>query len=83
MRQREDSDRDWPSLKIQLALKDNGWSSFRELSLHAGYAQDSLKAVVRTPNKKYECVISDAIGVPPEIIWPSRYRNDGFIRKAS
>ncbi|HFR6498282.1 TPA: DNA-binding protein, partial [Shigella flexneri] len=26
---------------------------------------------------------SDAIGVPPEIIWPSRYRNDGFIRKAS
>ncbi|EMY6965333.1 DNA-binding protein, partial [Escherichia coli] len=25
----------------------------------------------------------DAIGVPPEIIWPSRYRNDGFIRKAS
>ncbi|HCS2454911.1 TPA: DNA-binding protein, partial [Shigella flexneri] len=21
--------------------------------------------------------------VPPEIIWPSRYRNDGFIRKAS
>ncbi|EHF0647272.1 transcriptional regulator, partial [Shigella flexneri] len=23
------------------------------------------------------------IGVPPEIIWPSRYRNDGFIRKAS
>ncbi|RIG58484.1 DNA-binding protein, partial [Shigella flexneri] len=24
-----------------------------------------------------------AIGVPPEIIWPSRYRNDGFIRKAS
>ncbi|EHF0844238.1 DNA-binding protein, partial [Shigella flexneri] len=20
---------------------------------------------------------------PPEIIWPSRYRNDGFIRKAS
>ncbi|EFQ0234060.1 DNA-binding protein, partial [Shigella flexneri] len=57
--------------------------SFRELSLHAGYAQDSLKAVVRTPNKKYERVISDAIGVPPEIIWPSRYRNDGFIRKAS
>ncbi|WP_162943352.1 helix-turn-helix domain-containing protein [Shigella flexneri] len=79
MRQREDSDRDWPSLKIQLALKDNGWS----FSLHAGYAQDSLKAVVRTPNKKYERVISDAIGVPPEIIWPSRYRNDGFIRKAS
>ncbi|EFP7181503.1 DNA-binding protein, partial [Shigella flexneri] len=56
MRQREDSGRDWPSLMIQQALKDNGWSSFRELSLHAGYAQDSLKAVVRTPNKKYERV---------------------------
>ncbi|EFF0761545.1 DNA-binding protein [Escherichia coli] len=83
MRQREDSGRDWPSLMIQQALKDNGWSSFRELSLHAGYAKDSLKAVVRTPNKKYERVISDAIGVPPEIIWPSRYRNDGLIRKAS
>ncbi|EFK3872710.1 DDE-type integrase/transposase/recombinase [Escherichia coli] len=82
MRQREDLGRDWPSLMIQQALKDNGWSSFRELSLHAGYAKDSLKAVVRTPNKKYERVISDAIGVPPETIWPSRYRNDGFIRKA-
>ncbi|WHQ26773.1 helix-turn-helix domain-containing protein [Edwardsiella anguillarum] len=73
MRQREDLGHDWSTLKIQQALKDSGWPSYRALSRHAGYAQDSLKAVVRTPNPNYEQVISDAIGVPPEKIWPSRY----------
>lgn len=63
---------DWSPAKLKFELEERGLS-YRYLSLRAGYAKDSLKAVARTPNTRYEKVIADALGVEPEDIWPSRY----------
>lgn len=63
---------DWSPAKLRFELEERGLT-YRSLSLQAGYSQDSLKAVVRTPCETYERVIANALGVNPEDIWPSRY----------
>lgn len=75
---------DWPPAKVKYELQMRGLS-FRFLSRKAGLAEDSLKAVQRTPCISYEKVIADAIGVPAEEIWPSRYaaRNNSYINKVT
>lgn len=75
---------DWSPAKVRYELESRGLS-FRFLSRKAGLADDSLKAVQRTPCLSYEKVIAEAIGVPAEEIWPSRYaaRNNSYFNKVS
>ncbi|HAF6280193.1 TPA: DNA-binding protein [Salmonella enterica] len=75
---------DWHPEIIKAKLHLKG-VTFRKLSVEAGYKPDSLKSVLRTPCLRYESIVATALGVSPEVIWPSRYaaRNNSYIRKAS
>ncbi|MBF1995314.1 helix-turn-helix domain-containing protein [Serratia symbiotica] len=80
--QKEDLRADWHPEIIKAEIHKRGLS-FRTLSLNAGYSRDSLKSVLRTPCKPYQQVVADALGIAPEVIWPSRYRTESYMRKAS
>ena len=65
---------DWHCADIVAALRKKGWS-LRQLSLHHGYVEGTLKGALQRPWPKGEQIIADAIGVQPDAIWPSRYSN--------
>ncbi len=67
---------DWHKADIKAALEKAGWS-FRRLSAARGYKPDSLSLVTSHPWPAAERIVADAIGVKPQHIWPSRYRQDG------
>jgi len=63
---------DWHHANIIAALKKKGWT-LRRLSIYHGYSPGLCRhaLVKRYPNA--ERLIAEAIGVPPWVIWPSRY----------
>jgi Ner family transcriptional regulator len=63
---------DWHPADIIATLRKRGWS-LRRLSLHYGYHPGVLSDAVARPWPKGERLIAEAIGVPPEQIWPSRF----------
>ncbi|MFM5244353.1 helix-turn-helix domain-containing protein [Aeromonas caviae] len=63
---------DWHRAYIRAALEVKGFT-LRDLSREAGLAEDTLKNALFRPWPKGERIIATAIGVEPEIIWPSRY----------
>jgi len=63
---------DWHPADIVAALRKQGWS-LRRLSGHHGYHPQALAGTLRRPWPRAERLIAEAIGVPPEQIWPSRY----------
>jgi Ner family transcriptional regulator len=67
---------DWHPADIVAALRKAGWS-LRRLSAHHGYAPQSLRRATDKPWPIAEAKIAEAIGVPPQRIWPSRYDADG------
>ncbi|AHE69228.1 regulator for maltose metabolism [Enterobacter ludwigii] len=82
MSRKEDPGVDWHPEIIKAEIHKRGLS-LRVLSVEAGYSKDSLKSVLRTPCKPYQQIVADALGVSPEVIWPSRYLTDSYMRKAS
>jgi len=65
---------DWHQADVVCALRKAGWS-LRRLSLHHGYASaNTLSIALHKPWPKAQRLIAEAIGVPPEEIWPSRYQ---------
>ncbi|HHF4380685.1 helix-turn-helix domain-containing protein [Haemophilus influenzae] len=69
---------DWHRADIIAALHKAGWS-LRQLSLQHGYSQAStLKNALDRPWLKGERIIAEAIGVPAEVIWQSRYANRNY-----
>lgn len=82
MSQKEDLCVDWHPEIIKAEIHKRGLS-LRALSLEAGYSKDSPKTVLRTPCRPYQQIIANALGVEPEVIWPSRYRTASYIRKVS
>lgn len=64
--------RDWHPADVVAALRKAGWS-LRKLSAHHGYTPTALDNALHRRWPKAERLISDAIGVSPEKIWPSRY----------
>lgn len=82
MSQKEDLCVDWHPEIIKAEIHKRGLS-LRALSLRAGYSKDSLKTVLRTPCRPYQEIIADALNVSPETIWPSRYKTESYMRKAS
>ncbi|MGX5053153.1 helix-turn-helix domain-containing protein [Enterobacter asburiae] len=87
MSRKEDLPADWhpddmhPE-DIKAEIRKRGLS-LSELSRRNGYAEGSLKSVLRTKSKPYQQIVADALGVSPEDIWPSRYRVKSYIRKGS
>lgn len=64
---------DWHPADILAALKKNGWS-VAALARHHGYAnRQTLHQAIMRKWPKGEALIAEAIGVKPEVIWPSRY----------
>lgn len=82
MSRKEEPGLDWHPENIKAEIHKRGLT-FRVLSLQAGYKKDSLKSVLRTPCKPYQEIVANALGVEPEDIWPSRYKTDSYMRKAS
>lgn len=64
--------RDWHPADIVAALRKRGWS-LRKLSMHHGYYPTLLTKALRSSYPRAERLVADAIGVPPEEIWPERY----------
>lgn len=62
----------WHPADIGAALKKRGWS-LRRLSAHHGYSPTVLETSLRRGWPKGERLIAEAIGVPPEEIWPERF----------
>lgn len=63
---------DWHSADIVAALHKKG-SSLAAESRAAGLSPSTLANALTRPWPKGELLISIAIGVPAETIWPSRY----------
>ncbi|MGA7438616.1 MAG: helix-turn-helix transcriptional regulator [Luteibacter sp.] len=68
---------DWHRADVIAALRKKGWS-LQQLALENGYNQrSSLSKALGSPSPKGEAIIAAALGVQPQIIWPSRYNSDG------
>lgn len=68
---------DWHRADIVAALHKKGWS-LRALSMQSGLGAGTLKAALERPYKKAEGIVAAAIGVAPEVIWPTRYAKRNF-----
>lgn len=66
---------DWSSKAIALVLENKGLS-LRDIEVELGVAEGTLRNVFYRRCKGYEDAIAQKIGLPPEVIWPSRPRND-------
>ncbi|AYN29823.1 transcriptional regulator [Buttiauxella sp. 3AFRM03] len=63
---------DWHPADIIAALRKKG-TSLAALSRQSGLSSSTLANALSRPWAKGEMLISQAIGVPAEDIWPSRY----------
>ncbi len=68
--------KDWHRADIKAALEKAGFSLAR-LSRAHGYSPHSASGALWHPWPRVERLIATAIGVAPQVIWPSRYREDG------
>jgi Ner family transcriptional regulator len=66
------SPEDWHPADIVAALRKAGWS-LRRLSVHNNRYPNSLAKALARPWPKAERLIAEAIGIPPEEIWPERH----------
>lgn len=67
---------DWTADEIMLALKNAGWS-VRSLAAHHNLSRSTLNVALFSPAPRCEARIAEALGVPPQRIWPSRYDAEG------
>lgn len=70
---------DWSKAKTKAALEEAGWT-LRQLSIAHGYSPTAIKNALHTAWPRAEAIIAAAIGVAPQVIWPTRYRADGTPR---
>jgi Ner family transcriptional regulator len=67
---------DWHPADILAALKKRGYS-LAGLSVTNGYHPTAAGKALKQPWPAMERLVADAIGQPPESIWPSRYDSEG------
>ena len=63
---------DWHRADIKAALQKRGLT-LNKLALAAGLQPSTLNNVFRVKYPKAERIVAKALGVAPEVIWPSRY----------
>lgn len=68
---------DMHSADIIAGIKKGTGLSLRKLSLKNGLNVAACQQALLRPYEKPEQIISDAIGIPAHIIWPSRFNSDG------
>jgi len=66
---------DWHPADIIAALRKRG-TMLAATSRAAGLSSSTLSNALSRPWPKGEILIADAVGVAPEVIWPSRYFDD-------
>lgn len=74
---------DWAKGDIKAALYKRGLT-LKGLTLAHGYRSvDACAQALQRPYPKVERIIAEAIGVPPETIWPSRYRVNTLTKRST
>ena len=69
---------DWHQADIIACLRKKG-TSLAALSRASGLSSSTLANALTRPWPKGEYLIAEALGVPPSVIWPSRYFRDGVL----
>lgn len=70
------SRQDWHPADVVAALHKRGLT-MRKLAAQHQVSQPAVTKALRERNLPSEKRIADAIGIPPQVIWPSRYNPDG------
>ena len=65
---------DWHREDIKAAIRKEENLSVRAFAKKKGINPQTFYNVFRSPYPRFEKLIGDYIGVPPEEIWPSRYQ---------
>lgn len=71
----QEKDRDWHRADVIASLKKRKLS-LSALSRQSGYASTTLANALERHWPKGEQIIASALNTKPEIIWPSRYKED-------
>ena len=66
---------DWSAKAIQTALENRG-VDLTSLEKELGLKRGSMRNVFYRPCYRYEQIIAHAVGVTPDVIWPSRYLHE-------
>lgn len=67
---------DWHPADVLAALKKRG-HSLAGLSVANGYHPTAAGKALKQPWPAVERILADALGLPPQAIWPSRYNGEG------
>jgi len=78
-RSKKASRQDWHPADIVAALHKRG-ITLRKLADRHGITHRALNAALRERRLPAERRIAEAIGIPAQIIWPTRYNADGSRR---
>lgn len=76
MPKKQPSKKDWHKADIIAAVRKTG-TSLRRMSRKLGLAHTAIGNALHQPYPKYERIIAQQINVMPQVIWPSRYHEDG------
>ncbi len=68
--------RDWHKSDLKAALEKRGWT-LSKLDQANDLPGGTCSFALRKPHPKGEAVVSTALGIDPQVIWPSRYDADG------
>ncbi|MDO1509978.1 MULTISPECIES: helix-turn-helix transcriptional regulator [unclassified Neisseria] len=69
-----ETSQDWHRADVIAAVKKRG-KTVRQLSIESGLSPNTLKSALQFKYPKGERIIADFLGLKPEQIWPSRYKN--------
>lgn len=69
--------KDWTRKRILAALEDAGYHTIKALADQCGVSLWTINTALCRPSPANEARIAKAIGVSPQVIWPSRYAPDG------
>lgn len=72
MKTNEIASEDWHRADVKAALEKKGLT-LKKLAISNDLSPGTLSNVFRLNYPKAQKIIAEALGVPPETIWPSRY----------
>ena len=68
---------DWHPEDIKAAIRKTG-ITLSGLALKYGYCDSAVRSALRMPAPRLELIIARYLKTAPELIWPSRYTDDGI-----
>jgi Ner family transcriptional regulator len=76
----EIAEEDWHPARIKMELEMRGLT-LAEISRRHGYDATAAGKALKTSWPSMESLIAEALGMPPQAIWPSRYSPEGISLK--